>query len=56
MCSTATEDLENNDDAFNVQTVNFKELSSYVCKDDVGCDKDTPFLLCIAKELGDDFT
>ena len=48
-------DLDNNNDAFNVKTGNFKELSCYVCEDVLGSDEDTPFLLYIAKELYGNF-
>jgi len=46
-------DFENNDDAYEVRTSNFKELSRYVLEDILGCrDKGgRPMLLCIAKEL-----
>ena len=53
--SSIINNLDKNDDAFNVKTVNFKELSCYVCKDVLGSDEDTPFLLYIAKELDGHF-
>ena len=49
--SQVADDLLSNDDAYNVNTTNFKELSRYVVEDVIACQVDTPFVLCIAKDM-----
>ena len=47
-------DLDNNDDVYSGKSTNFKELSRYVLDDILGSKEDTPFLLCIAKDLNEE--
>ena len=49
--SMVADDLDNNNNAFNVKTTNSKELSPYVCKDVLGLEEDILFLLCITKKM-----